>query len=365
MEKGKLIFDFGELKGLLINDSSAAKPSPQWLPGESVHPVAAATKDADILHSYIRSILNASDVYDMMKDTEVDGVSFSSVAASCHDELSRDLVEYFACCFFEGEYAALDTFAIQCEAGNRTSPSAEASILGHVVPMSYEREFELLAELFAVAIRIDSRMDDEKEEVKFCYNPGPSLAEEPRRIDNRLLETPGTTSGHRYSDTADQSRLARALQSKYGVGAEQKPAARRAVSSSSSSSLRKETPRHANKHATTESPYVPAYELRYKDSPQISFQEEKRPAKPNVAKAAKSGAPVRQSASAGNTAPKKDNQPQPVQLKPRVHHSVVSSPSMRRRSFASHVATEGVWGRIASYGGINGPLIHINAGHGR
>ena len=37
----------------------------------------------------------------------------------------------------------------------------------------------------------------------------------------------------------------------------------------------------------------------------------------------------------------------------------------RKRSFSSHIATSGVWGRIAAYGGTNGRIIRINAGHGR
>ena len=37
----------------------------------------------------------------------------------------------------------------------------------------------------------------------------------------------------------------------------------------------------------------------------------------------------------------------------------------RKRSFKSHVATSGVWSRMALYGGTNGRIIRINAGHGR
>ena len=45
-----------------------------------------------------------------------------------------------------------------------------------------------------------------------------------------------------------------------------------------------------------------------------------------------------------------------------VSNSVVS---YRKRSFSSHIATSGVWGRMAAYGGTNGKVILINAGHGR
>ena len=236
--------------------------------------------------------------------------------------------------------------------------------------MTYEQEFELLAELFTVALKIDSRMDEDKEEVKFCYRPGAGPAEEPRKIDTSPTEKPGETSMLRYSDTSAQSSMDRALRSKYGVGAEQKPAVKRVVPSSTSAG-RKESTRPAHKPIAMEDTAVPAYELRYKDTPKISFPDEKRPTRPNVAKAVKPSAPVKrntsskQSASVNNTVPRESKQPQSVQPKPRAHQSVVSFPSMKRKSFATHVATGGVWGRIASYGGINGPLIHINAGHGR
>ena len=37
----------------------------------------------------------------------------------------------------------------------------------------------------------------------------------------------------------------------------------------------------------------------------------------------------------------------------------------RKRSFKSHAANSGVWSRMALYGGTNGRIIRINAGHGR
>lgn len=50
---------------------------------------------------------------------------------------------------------------------------------------------------------------------------------------------------------------------------------------------------------------------------------------------------------------------------PKKRHSRGSVIGYRKRSFSSHIANSGVWGRMAAYGGTNGRIIRINAGHGR
>lgn len=298
----KTINDLSELKNLI---------GPQQNPVET--PIKKCVEDAQkqsnkvvsngengILHSYIRHIVENSDIYDMMKDTEADGKSFSALASSVTDDLAKDLIEYFACCFFEGEYSQLDTFAIQCEDGNRKNPSAEASILGHTVSMTYEQEFKLLSELFSIALLIDKRIDDHPEEVQFyyCPNSNPNI---------------------------------------------------------------KRTKTEENVHTSSDKTPV----LRYQGST-TDYSFHNRGANADRGKATK----ARQKSAPSISAPHKTEYPK-VELsnkfrpKQKSHRGIVSSPSMKRRSFSSHIATEGVWGRIASYGGTNGPLIRINAGHGR
>lgn len=236
----------------------------------------------------------------MMKDTEAGGKSFSALATSVDDELSRDLIEYFACCFFEGEYAQLDTFAIQCEDGKRKSPFAEASILGHTVSMTYEQEFKLLSELFSIALLIDKRMDERQEEIQFYYSPNSNPNIKKSNPDDNVPISSDNAPVLRYQgSTTDYSFLKRG---------------KVANGSKAQKTKQKSTPSKTTPPKT--------------EYPKVDLSNKTRP-----------------------------NQ--------KTHQSVVSFPSMKRRSFSLHIATEGVWGRIASYGGTNGPLIRINAGHGR
>lgn len=298
----KTINDLSELKNLMGPQQKPAEtPAKKSAEDAKKQPNNIVPKvDNGILHSYIRHIVENSDIYDMMKDTEADGKSFSAFAASVTDDLSKDLIEYFACCFFEGEYAQLDTFAIQCEDGKRKSPFAEASILGHTVSMTYEQEFKLLSELFSIALLIDKRMDERQEEIQFYYSPNSNPNIKKSNPDDNVPVSSDNAPVLRYQgSTTDYSFLKRG---------------KVANGSKAQKTKQKSTPSKTTPPKT--------------EYPKVDLSNKTRP-----------------------------NQKR--------HQGVVSSPSMKRRSFSLHIATEGVWGRIASYGGTNGPLIRINAGHGR
>ena len=298
----KTINDLSELKNLMRPQQKPAEtPAKKSAEDAKKQPNNIVPKvDNGILHSYIRHIVENSDIYDMMKDTEADGKSFSAFAASVTDDLSKDLIEYFACCFFEGEYSQLDIFAIQCEDGKRKNPSAEASILGHTVSMTYEQEFMLLSELFSIALLIDKRMDDHPEEVQFYYSPNSNPNIKKPKPDENIPTSSGNAPVLRYQgSTTEYSFHNRGIKTNKGEAQKAKQ-------------------KKAGTRPTPTQTEFPKVDLSNK-----------------------------------------------VRTKPKAHQGIVSSPSMKRRSFSSHIATEGVWGRIASYGGTHGPLIRINAGHGR
>ena len=173
----KVSNNLGDLKSLLgTNSKKELNPAEEKKETAKEVRKSSATKvllsEDGVLHSYVSSIVNDSAVYDIMKDTEAEGKSFSSLSQACHEQISKDIVDYFACCFYEGEYSTLDTLAVQCEEGVRKDAASKASILGHTVSLTYEEEFQLLADLFSVALAIDKRMNDEQEETLYTYNRG-------------------------------------------------------------------------------------------------------------------------------------------------------------------------------------------------
>jgi len=293
----KVSNDISELKRLLGADAPQSSESEHQQKsvsriGKSTMTKSESNSDEAILHSYIRSVLDSSEVYDVMKDTAIDGVSFRALADACQDDLSKDIVEYFACCFYEGEYSLLDTFAEQCEQGNRTEPSANASVLGHMIPMTFQQEFNLLAELFSIALMLDRRMDDNQEKVQFVYVPDCNGSNgDPQRDAGKNNNRPVRACSSRNHDTTES--IAKAKNS------------------------RSNKPKHRLNQIV----------IKLKNT----IPSESATVIPNARK----------------------------------HQSIVSFPSMKRRSFSNHVASSGVWGRIADYGGFNGRLIYINAGHGR
>lgn len=245
-----------------------------------------------ILHSYLRNVVDNNEVYDIMKDTEEEGQLFQTLAESYQNELIKDLVEYFACCFFNGDYSLLDTFASQCEDGFTKTPSENASILGHKVSITYQQEYDIIARLFELALVIDKRMNDEPQTVQYVYAPPTNT--------NTQTSTP--------------------IRKPNAGGTE-----RELVKISLDKPIHKTVPHKAPK----KKPEINKKPKKTNNFPKVSIGNHTL-----VGTGLKRG-------------------------------GIISSPSIRRKSFSSHIANSGVWGRIASYGGFNGRLIYINAGHGR
>ena len=95
-------------------------------------------EDYRIFHSYVRSVVQKNELYDTMFDYG-DEESFATVAELYDNPVCRDIVDYFACCFFNGEYEFLDSIANDCERGNDNTPDDFAIVLGHQVPITIVR----------------------------------------------------------------------------------------------------------------------------------------------------------------------------------------------------------------------------------
>ena len=120
-------------------------------------------EDYRIFHSYVRSVVQKNELYDTMFDYG-DEDSFATVAELYDNPVCRDIVDYFACCFFNGEYEFLDSIANDCERGNDNTPDDFAIVLGHQVPITYREEYDLLSSLCSTAFSLDGRFDDDSQE---------------------------------------------------------------------------------------------------------------------------------------------------------------------------------------------------------
>lgn len=120
-------------------------------------------EDYRIFHSYVRSVVQRNELYDTMFDYG-DEESFSAIAELYDNPICRDIVDYFACCFFNGEYDLLDAIANDCEHGNDNTPDDFAVVLGHQVPITYKEEYDLLSLLCSTAFSLDGRFDDDSQE---------------------------------------------------------------------------------------------------------------------------------------------------------------------------------------------------------
>ena len=85
----------------IVVKNKKASPSPSNSGENRLH------EDYKIFHSYVRSVVQKNELYDTMFDYgDVD--SFAAVAESYDNPVCKDIVDYFACCFFNGEYESLD-----------------------------------------------------------------------------------------------------------------------------------------------------------------------------------------------------------------------------------------------------------------
>lgn len=358
-------------------------------------------EDYRIFHSYVRSVVQKNELYDTMFDYG-DEESFLAIAELYDNPACRDIIDYFACCFFNGEYEFLDSIAYDCERGNDNNPGAFAVVLGHQVPITYREEYDLLSLLCSTAVSLDGRFDDEPlEETVIVYKrPLPS--------DKKVEETQRVQPYHhpKTQEIVEPDKIKEAKKSKPVVTLPKKVKQSVPVTQPSKS-IATEHPSVKSQVVTPiekpKKPVVPErrynlieihksktvelknyFESNFKllgltDEIVELYRQEKYRAIIVIFLSSCRKYFIRQESLDEesysllwdkahdyiyefiNGSKRPSVRPHPTK-KTRSSSSVVG---YRKRSFSSHIATSGVWGRIAAYGGTNGKIIRINAGHGR
>lgn len=358
-------------------------------------------EDYRIFHSYVRSVVQKNELYDTMFDYG-DEDSFATVAELYDNPVCRDIVDYFACCFFNGEYEFLDSIANDCERGNDNTPDDFAVVLGHQVPITYREEYDLLSLLCSTAVSLDGRFDDEPlEETVIVYKrPLPS---------DKKVEDLQHVQPHQHLKTQEivkSDKIKEAKKTKPVVNLPKKVKQSVPVAQPSKS-ITVEHPSVKSQIATqTEKPKKPVvperrynlveihksktielknyFESNFKslgltDEIVELYRQEKYRAIIVIFLSSCRKYFIRQDLLDEesysllwdkahdyiyefiNGSKRPSVRPHPAK-KTRSSSSVIG---YKKRSFSSHIATSGVWGRIAAYGGTNGRIIRINAGHGR
>ena len=369
-------------------------------------------EDYRIFHSYVRSVVQRNELYDTMFDYG-DEESFSAIAELYDSPICRDIVDYFACCFFNGEYDLLDAIANDCEHGNDNTPDDFAVVLGHQVPITYKEEYDLLSLLCSTAFSLDGRFDDDsQEEAVIIYDQPlsndedvdtlPYVALSQHQSGIKPAKPENTKALRRAQDVVNVPKKGSQIQRVKVVKQPVTPE-RTVVNNQPTVPVKKsvqpvasippvvkvapaapiEKPKqvapvkrklsleeqHEQKTLELRNHLEHAYpqlgitdivaELYRKEKYGSIFTFFKTLQKEYYAKQTSLDAPTFRI------------------YWENAHHYVdvfirgkrrVSSGSVvgyRKRSFKSHAANSGVWSRMALYGGTNGRIIRINAGHGR
>ena len=412
--------------------------------------------DYKIFHSYVRNVVHKSELYDTMFDYGGEE-SFAAVAELYDDPVSKDIIDYFACRFFDGEYDYLDSIAAECEQGNNSTPDEYAIVLGHKIPITYRDEYDLLSSLCSTALNLDGHFnDDPVEETVIVYNrtsaPTASVPEQeyalsyqnhsPKSVTKqgntkalrkaqevvnvpkkgsqvqhvKVVKQPATP---KHSDVKEQATIPIKQQNQHGIPLS--PVAKiqttesvKKVKQQSKVQLEKPTPIVSSPRsvvnervkAIAENPKQPmpierretlqeihkrkTKELRaYLDENvkllgltdevvELFIQEKYRAIFVIFISSCRKYFLRQQSLGeeAFNVLWNKAHnyvyefvngekrQPR-MAISPVRPARKLGNVGYKKRSFSSHIATSGVWGRIAAYGGTNGKIININAGHGR
>lgn len=358
-------------------------------------------EDYRIFHSYVRSVVQKNELYDTMFDYG-DEESFSAIAELYDNPVCRDIVDYFACCFFNGEYDLLDAIANDCEHGNDTTPDEYAVVLGHKVPITYRDEYDLLSLLCSTAVSLDGRFDDDPvEETVIVYKrPLPS----DKKVEDSQHVQP--YQHPKKQEIVKYDKIKRAKKAEPVVNLP-KQVKQSVPVAQPNKSIAVEHPSVKKQVATpiekTKKPVVPErrynlveihksktielknyFESNFKslgltDEIVELYRQEKYRAIVVIFLSSCRKYFIRQDLLDEesysllwnkahdyiyefiNGSKRPSVRPHPAK-KTRSNSSVIG---YRKRSFSSHIATSGVWGRIAAYGGTNGRIIRINAGHGR
>ena len=353
-------------------------------------------EDYRIFHSYVRSVLQKNELYDTMFDYGNEE-SFSAIAELYDNPVCKDIIDYFACCFFDGAYEFLDSIANDCERGNDNTPDDFAVVLGHQVPITYREEYDLLSLLCSTAVSLDARFDDEPlEEIVIVYKrplPSDKKVEESQRVQP-------------YQHPKPHGKIKEAKKSKPVVSLPKKVKQSVPVTQPSKSIVTEHPPVKSQVATPIEKPKKPVvperrynlieihknktvelknyFESNFKllgltDEIVELYRQEKYRAIIVIFLSSCRKYFIRQELLDEesysllwdkahdyiyefiNGSKRPSVRPHPTK-KTRSSSSVIG---YRKRSFSSHIATSGVWGRIAAYGGTNGRIIRINAGHGR
>ena len=430
------------LKQVSVDSKAASKQSMTTTVGKSKAALLSTSvsgkskipDDYTVFHSYVRAVVQQSELYETMFDYGEEE-SFATIAELYDSQVCKDIIDYFACRFFDGEYDYLDSLATDCEHGNDNTPDDLAVVLGHQVPITYKEEYDLLSLLCWTAFSLDGRFDDDSQEEEVIIYDQPLPTDEDVEIlpyavqfqvqsESRPTKPENTKALRRAQEVVNVPKKGSQIQRVKVV--KQPVTPERTVVNNQPTEPVKKSPYTAKTRPAPKS-----------KTPKVSVKKSVHPVVPTpsvvkVAPAAskekpKQVAPVKRKLSLEEQHEQKTlklrnhleyaykslgiadivsdlyrkekygsiftlfkvlqkeyyakqhslDAPTFRILWENAHHYVdvfirgkrrVSSGSVigyRKRSFKSHAASSGVWSRMALYGGTNGRIIRINAGHGR
>lgn len=347
-------------------------------------------EDYRIFHSYVRSVVQRDELYDTMFDYG-DEESFSAIADLYDNPVCRDIVDYFACRFFDGEYDYLDSLATDCEHGNDVSPNDNAIVLGHKVPITYQEEYELLSLLCTTAINLDSRFDEEPiEETVIVYDRTTPVSESVQAKHNTQAQIINKGSVPHKHPAAKKESTSLARKNKQFVASEWqqfitdhtssqprgekldevlgKQVLKNQSSSDAEVKVEKIDPhqrktQHVLEQFSNRFHLLGVTDIVVELYRQKNFQGILSMFRNSFWEYYSSQQLLDQSTYKALWEKAHDHMFQYILGRRRGYSNSVVS--FRKRSFSSHIANSGVWGRMAAYGGTNGRIIRINAGHGR
>lgn len=347
-------------------------------------------EDYRIFHSYVRTVVQKNELYDTMFDSG-DEESFVSIAKLYDNPVCRDIIDYFACRFFDGEFDYLDSIATDCEQGHDTTPDEFAVVLGHKLPITYQEEYELLSLLCTTAINLDSRFDEEPiEETVIVYNrvtPAPESVQANPRTQTQIRNKVPVTPKHPVVKKVPTNI---AKKSKQFIASEWqqfitdhtptqpkgekldevlgKQLLKNQSNSEAEVKVEKVDPHKRKTQHVFEQFSNRFHLLGLTDIVVELYSHKKFQAILSL---------FRNDFWKQYSIQVALDQSSYKSLWEEAHNFIFefilgrkrfasnSVVSFRKRSFSSHIANSGVWGRMAAYGGTNGRIIRINAGHGR
>ena len=299
---------------------------------------SSVAEDYKIFHSYVKAVVQKSELYDTMFDYG-DEESFATISVKV----------LYAC--------------LLAEQGNDKTPDEYAVVLGHKVPITYQEEYDLLSLLCSTAVSLDGRFDDEPvEETVIVYKRPLSSDKKVEEIQRALpYQYPKVQPGAKQNQAKSTKKDKPA---KPVVAPLEKP--KQDVVVKRKLSLEEQ---HEQKTLELRNHLEHAYpQLGITDIVADLYRKEKYGSIFTLFKTLQKEYYAKQSSLDVSTFRiywENAHHYVNVFIRGKRRVSTGSVVGYRKRSFKSHVATSGVWSRMALYGGTNGRIIRINAGHGR